>query len=361
MLNIMNFLNDNTISINIYPNNIENDINKQRKTYWYFNIDEYSNDIKNEITTLLNILISNNKITYYLLAIDIELKNIHCYLYIKIGKNYNYIKNLLHNIFNYKLYIGIIIKKLNIDDIKKISGYIFYENGQYNKNNIKLNDIIEEIYSSDITIKDLLNRDNETRYLILKNIDIIEKSYKYYYKQKKINPVFIAYFIGPSGSGKSLMINTLNNILKYNIHEIFYNNEIFENFDLKLSYKYNDLFFPMLNNLISEYNKKFYIDYDPKIIIFSSIDDPPIEMKNKIQLILKFNFETHKSKVPGYNRIINKINNTAMPLFLSYYKYHCEKYNIFVKKDIFEDIESFNYDIKNKDDVIRLSDNIFKI
>jgi hypothetical protein len=359
----MNFLNDETISLNIYPTKIDqNNIIKYRKIYWYFVIDEYKDNLKNEIIILLNTLLNDNKLQYYLLANDIDMKQIHCYLYIGLGKNYSYIKKILNDIYNYKIHIGIIQKKLNIDDIKKNNAFIFYENGYYNnKNIINLNDIIDEIYTSDITISDLLNRDRITRYLIIKNINIVKDTFTYYNQQKIFQPVFIAYFNGPSESGKSLMINILNDILKCNIHEIFYNDDIFENFNLKLSCKYNNLFFPMLYNLIIEYNKKMFLEHYPKIIIITSTTDIPIEIKNKIHLVLKFNFESHKNKIPGYNRLITKINNTAIPLFLSYYKYHCKKYNINVKNEIFENIEAFNYDLKIKDDIVRLSDNIFKI
>lgn len=361
----MIFFNDKELStLNISHNDNNNDnIIKYRKMYWYFIIDDYSDILKNDIIKLLDDLINNNKLQYYLLGVDIDLKNIHCYLHTGLSKNYNYIKKILNNI-KYSandIYIGI-VKKLNIIDIKKSTKFIFYEKGYYdNKNIITLNNIIDEIYTSNTTLKDLFDRDNTTRCLILKNINIIKEAFNYCNFLKVFQPVFIAYFTGPSESGKSLMIHILNNILKYNIHEIIYNDDVFENYNLNLSTKYTNSFFPMLYNLIIEYNKKILINHYPEIIIITSMVDVPVEIKNKIHLTLKFNFESHKTKIPGYNRILKKINNTAIPLFLSNYKYHCEKYNIPINNEIFKNIESINYDLKNKDDVTRLSDNIFKI
>lgn len=357
----MNFLNNETISLNIYPTKLDQySVIKYRKLYWYFVINEYTDIIKNKIINFLDILLTDNKVQYYLLANDTA--QIHCYLYIGLAKNYNYIKKILTDIYNHKIYIGIIQKKLNIDEIKKNNMFIFYENGNYNNtNNINLNNIIDEIYTSGTTINELLNRDTITRSLVIKNINVIKDIFNYY-NQKKNPPIpFIVYFTGQSDTGKSLMINVLKNILKCNIYEIIYDNNLFINFNLNLSCNYNNLFFPMLYNLIIEYNKTIFIEHYPQIIIFTSTNEIPIEMKNKVHLNLKFNFETHKFKTPGYNRLINKINNTAIPLFLSYYKHYCEKNNIPVENEIFKDIESFDYDLKNKDDVARISDNIFKI
>jgi hypothetical protein len=331
--------------------------NKTRRSNWYFCISEYNDDLKNKILSVLDEIILENKIKYYLFGYNKNTNNIHGIIYTgNTGKNFNYINKLFNNLSK-NIYILYMIKKINIKDLKEIPNYEYIEVGNFECDNksIKLCDIINEIFLGK-SINDLINKDKMTRYLIFQNKNIIEQSFYKYQEQQIKYPIFYAWFIGNSETGKTLMINTIQQYLNCVIYEIIYHNNYFKNFDIKLSSIYNESFFSMLNNLIYEKNKNLLLPYHPKIIIFTSSNDVPIDIRYKMHLILKFNFDADKLTYPGYDRVYQKINTIGIPLFLSYYKNHCNKFNI-PEDNIPKNIEAKEYPTK-KDNNVKITDSI---
>lgn len=385
--------------------------NKSRKSHWCFTIHKYYDETKetydnakNRIKLHFNDLIIRNKIQYYSIGFETgktNTKHLQGYLFTGSGysKTFSNIKNLLKNISTTP-YLSYMYKKSSwlkcVDYTKKEHDFISNGKEPQDQNRIieiKLDSLIEEVYQG-TKIQELIQRDSITRCLAIKCQKTLERAYYAYQENQPYYPPFVCWFSGNTGTGKTTMANILEEYLNHPIFEVTCDNGFFEGYNSDpyiyfddFRFNHNDISFQKLLSLTCEKKnmrvniKGSSVPWRPRIIIFTSpngikdakpmisdnnsryhkqIEENFKQLKRRVHLSLKFNFETEDKYYPDYERILKGIKNKGIPEFLSYYKYHCIKHNIPICESM-NDLEPLQYDIdKYKDNISRETDGAYR-
>jgi hypothetical protein len=387
--------------------------NKTRKSHWCFTIHKYYDpkketydNAKNRIKMFFNNLIVKNKIQYYSIGFETgkrgETKHLQGYLFTGHGysKTFSIAKKMLLDISETP-YLSYMYKKSTwlkcVAYTKKEHDFISGGKEPQDHSNkfaeIKLNSLIEEVYHG-TKIQQLIERDPMTRCLTIKCQKTLERAYHAYQEKQPYYPPFVCWFLGNTGTGKTTMANLLEEYLNHPVFEVTCDNGFFEGYNSDpyiyfddFRFNHNDISFQKLLSLTCEKKnmrvniKGSSVPWRPRIIIFTSPnginDAKPIisdnnltyhkkieenfkQLKRRVHLSLKFNFETEDKYYPDYERILNRIRNQGIPEFLSYYKYHCIKHNIPIC-DSMKDLEPIKYDIdKYKDNIPRETDGVYR-
>jgi hypothetical protein len=397
----------------VTPDQIDQNIYKEDKTrrpHWCFTIHNYyiseSETLemaKERITKVFNNLVDTKKIQFYSVGFENGKSNttphLQGYLFTGHGSNktFSAIKKILKPLSDTP-YLAYMYHKSSwqkcVNYTKKehdfISGGKEPQN-QDHKVEIKLDTLIEEVYNGK-KIQELVDRDPLTRCLAIKCYKTLQRAEYLYQEKQPYYPPFVCWFFGKTGTGKTTMVNILEEYLEENVFEVTCDNGFFEGYNSEKyiyfdDYRSNpsDLTFNKLLSLTCEKKnmrvniKGSSVPWRPRIIIFTSpngiVDAKPMisqtslaynkkidenfkQFKRRVHVSLKFNFDTENDKYPGEQRIQKQIKEQGIPLFLRYYKYHCIKHNIPLS-DKFLDIEPLQYEIdKLKDETPRDSDGI---
>lgn len=355
---------------------------KNRRANWCFTIHRYKQQNEEEeqarlrVRDYMNNLITEKNIQYYSIGFELgksgEKPHLQGYLY--TGNNY---KKTFTSIM--KLLLPLKGEHPNLSYMYQKSSWekcvnytmkegTFISNGlppvdtKINENKkITFNSILQEV-AEGTSLETINLRSIQHRIIISKHTRILQEAYRRYLESQPYYPPFVCWFKGHTSTGKTVMANLLSEYLDSPVFEITCDKGFFEGYQSQpyiyfddFRFSFEDLSFNKLLSLTCEKPsmrvniKGSSMPWRPRIIIFTSpngvIDAKPppsmtsgnynnrinenfIQFKRRVHVELEFIFYTDDDNIPGYDRVTKTIKEKGIPLFLQYYRYHCDKHKI---------------------------------
>lgn len=385
---------------------------KTRKANWCFTIHRYKHGDEQEeqsrvrIRDYMNSMVIEKTIQYYSIGFELgksgEKPHLQGFLY--TGKNhkktFTSIMNLLLPLKGEHPYLSYMYQKSSWE---KCVSYTMKEgsficNGtppqdSRRGNIVSFESILEEV-AEGTSLETMNLRSTQHRIIISKHARVLQEAYRRYLEAQPYYPPFICWFKGTTSTGKTAMANQLSKYLDSPVFEVTCDKGFFEGYKSQpyiyfddFRFSFEDMSFHKLLSLTCEKPdmrvniKGSHIPWRPRIIIFTSpngvidakpiasnnsssynhrIDEQFIQFKRRVHVELEFIFHTDDKMIPGYDRVTQTIKEKGIPLFLQYYRYHCDKHNIPIIPKL-ENVTPLVYTAdKYKDNIPRETDDIVR-